>query len=402
MNNFSGFTFINKTFLLILLLFFINNKLSFGQQNYDSLNISILTCESGDELYSVFGHTAIRVIDYNTDMDIVFNYGTFDFNTDNFYYKFVKGKLNYQLSISDFSDFKKDYIMEKRSVFEQNLNISNEAKTRMFSFLKTNFLPENREYLYDFFLKNCTSVVRDIIKNNPGNADFFKNSYNSTQLSFRQHLQPLLTEKEWSGFGIDLLLGIPSDKITSEYESMFLPNTLMDQLDILNDNGQKLTDNVIVIYNANKSSLNKSKISGPIPVFWFVFILTCVYGFFEIKRSSGSFLMDKILFSIFGIFGYLLLFLWLGTDHWTMGKNMNLLWAVPFHFPLILFLKKINIAFMRKYFLATAILSFVLLISWKLNPQELHPAVIPILLIIITRSVISYFKLKNINLLKKD
>ncbi|MFC2117475.1 DUF4105 domain-containing protein [Bacteroidota bacterium] len=395
MKYFPGITTSKNKILFLLLFLFIGNQLSFCQPDNDSLNISILTCNPGNEVYSVFGHTAIRVIDYNNELDIVFNYGTFDFNTPNFYSKFVKGRLNYQLSISDFNNFKEDYILEQRSIFEQNLNLSNEGKTRMFNYLKTNYLPENRFYLYDFFLKNCTSVVRDIIKNNPENADYFKNSHLSSELSFRQHLHPLLKNKLWIRFGIDLLLGIPADKNTSIYESMFLPNNLMNQLDIIDFKGNKLVEKANVIYDGQNEAKNKTKILGPVPVFWFIFILLCFYGFFEFKKSIKSFLIDKIIFSIFGIFGYLLLFLWLGTDHWTMGKNMNLIWAIPFHFPLIIFLKRINKKIMYKYFLATAILSIILLIGWNLNPQEFHPAIVPVLLIIITRALICYYKLNK-------
>ena len=47
----------------------------------DKAEISVLTCSPGKELYSLFGHTAIRVHDPEQDLDVVFNYGTFDFDT---------------------------------------------------------------------------------------------------------------------------------------------------------------------------------------------------------------------------------------------------------------------------------------------------------------------------------
>ncbi len=382
--------------LIISGLLLISSLLTYSSITKDSLKISILTCSPGEELYSTFGHTAVRVVDYKNRLDLVFNYGSFDFDTPNFYGKFVKGKLKYQLSISSFENFKLSYISENRSIYEQDLNMSDEGKSRMFSFLKTNYLPENRYYLYDFFLNNCTSVVRDILKNNPENTNCFNNTDVLTDLSFRNYLRPCLKDREWVRFGMDLVMGYPSDKAATLYQSMFLPYNLMQELDQINCGGRSICSKTKTIFEAELSEGKPAKKPGPATFFWIIFLIVFLISIFKLKTEKHSFLFDKIFFSILGIFGFLLLFLWLGTDHWTMGKNLNLFWAIPLHFPLLLLIKYINKGFVRYYFLFTAILSGSILLGWNIYPQEFHPAIIPILLIIFVRAAIIYFKLGKI------
>ena len=59
----------------------------------------------GQELYSTFGHSALRITDTVTNQDIVYNYGTFYFGDPDFYTKFVRGKLMYYLSTDNFQSF---------------------------------------------------------------------------------------------------------------------------------------------------------------------------------------------------------------------------------------------------------------------------------------------------------
>lgn len=139
--------------ILILLVLSVNIKAKTSEIILsDSAKISLLTCSSGSELYSIFGHSAIRVKDVRNRLDIVFNYGTFDFSEPNFYPNFVRGRLNYILSASHFEDFKYAYIEENRSISEQILNITKDEKQHLLDSILINYMPENRYYRYDFFL----------------------------------------------------------------------------------------------------------------------------------------------------------------------------------------------------------------------------------------------------------
>jgi hypothetical protein len=130
----------------------------------DDLRISLLSCSPGAELYSIFGHSAIRVTDETSGTDRVYNYGTFNFREKNFYLKFLSGKLNYYLSVQSFPSFMSDYLEENRTVYEQVLNISHFHKLQLHTALRLNALPENRAYKYDFFWDNCSTRIRDKIE----------------------------------------------------------------------------------------------------------------------------------------------------------------------------------------------------------------------------------------------
>ena len=151
-----------KYFFLFILLHIFSTEKSFSQDS-SHIRISLLTCSPGQELYSIFGHSAIRVTDSTSLTDIVFNYGTFNFDDENFYLKFVRGKLLYYLSIERFDDFSASYQFEGRGITEQVLELSAKEKIDLQHFLIENLKEENKFYHYDFFLDNCTTRLRDLI-----------------------------------------------------------------------------------------------------------------------------------------------------------------------------------------------------------------------------------------------
>ena len=157
-------------YTILPLFILLNSGTSLQAQFSNQSEISILTCAPGEELYSIFGHTAIRVRDSISNTDYVFNYGTFDFNTSNFYLKFMKGELNYFLSVTTFERFIREYEFQKRSIAEQHLNLTSNEKGSIIGALVNNSLPENREYHYHFFYDNCATRIRDIIDNNLSGA----------------------------------------------------------------------------------------------------------------------------------------------------------------------------------------------------------------------------------------
>ncbi|MGI9138040.1 MAG: DUF4105 domain-containing protein, partial [Sediminibacterium sp.] len=191
------------------------------------LQISILTCDAGEDIYTAWGHSAIRVIDSVQGSDYVFNYGTFDFETPFFISKFVKGNLEYFISVNYYSDFYAQYQYEKRNIKEQVLNLSATEKLRWYQALKKNITGKNRYYLYNFITDNCTTRVKD---------GLFKNSHyvpnQSSEISFRNKvvLAPYQKGIPWIGLGIDLLLGSFSDQKPSDFQSAFLPDLLFEQI----------------------------------------------------------------------------------------------------------------------------------------------------------------------------
>ncbi len=379
-----------STFNKILLrIFFIctlaHQHISTLAQDSSHIRISLLTCTPGEELYSTFGHTAIRITDSSSVNDIVFNYGTFNFDDPGFYTKFIRGKLMYYLSAVSFEDFKYEYQMGNRGISEQVLNLDAAEKIRITEALYENVKPQNSKYKYDFFFDNCTTRPRDLlvkIKNNP--PPFVAVMPQGTR--FRQAIHQYLNKngKDWSKLGIDLLLGAPTDAVMTVAHSQFLPDNLMKTLDSSNKNNQW------VISSTNLYPVENNKegytIFTPQVVFSILFVSIFLVSFSSNKKAQ-IFLQgfDGIFFFITGFFGILFIFMWAGTDHSMTKNNYNLLWALPTHLAISFFVNS-NKGWVKKYFSITGIAGILLLISWFFLPQQMNNALLPIILLLIFRS----------------
>src|SRR5450755_1635453 len=163
--------------IVIIILFFAYGIPAFTQARKDSctFEISLLTCAPGTDLYSIFGHTAIRVRNKTRGMDIVYNYGTFDDTDPLFYVHFTRGIMRYSLSAETLDSFMMEYEMEHRTVWAQVLNLTCEEKIRLYEALRKNTLDENRLYDYHFHTDNCTTRADRIIESNAGSTFQYKN-----------------------------------------------------------------------------------------------------------------------------------------------------------------------------------------------------------------------------------
>ncbi len=354
------------------------------------MQISLLTCTPGKELYATFGHSAIRVIDSNSVTDLVYNYGTFDFNDPNFYTKFVKGQLNYYLSVEYFTNFKFDYQAENRGITEQILNLSAADKIKLRSALNENLKEENRFYLYDFFLDNCTTRLRDLIftASPPQQALPAPMPLNYT---FRNAIHQYLDGQQnyWSKLGIDLLLGRPTDAVMTIKQQEFLPDNLMMALGkIEKPILVKSTTNLYIV----NSAASKNQWFTPQICFWSLLIIFVLLGISKNKTLQKiNTILDGMLFLICGLLGILFLFMWWGTDHSMTKENFNLLWALPTHFIFAWFINSNNKK-IKLYFLFTALLSLLTLAGWVILPQQLNTSLIPIVLLIMYRSFYQFIK----------
>lgn len=346
----------------------------------------MLTCSPGEELYSTFGHTALRVKDNVTGADIVFNYGTFEFGPD-FYTKFVKGQLRYFLSIENFADFSNNYQSESRSIQEQVLQTSCTEKEKLFAALHLNAQEENKYYQYDFLFDNCTTRAKEIVAGNTTSPVVFNNILPADAPSFRNQIHYYLNKggQYWSKLGIDLLLGAKLDKKASNEQSMFLPDYLLKGFDSATINGHPLVIPPETILQM-PTFLNKNVLFRPIIVFSFLLVLIIVLSIIQ-KTWSAKFLyaFDFIFFLITGLIGLLILYMWFGTDHNTTQNNYNLLWTLPTHALMAFFIhKKQN--WSKQYFRIVMWFSLLLLLIWAFLPQQMNNGFIPVLLLIIFRS----------------
>lgn len=380
-------------FSLLLVILSAHHHIKLFAQDSSHIRISLLTCTPGEELYSTFGHTAIRIIDSNSVTDNVFNYGTFNFDDPGFYTKFIRGKLFYYLSAENFEDFKYAYQITNRGITEQVLNFSAQEKIKIMEALHENIKEENRYYQYDFFFDNCTTRPRDILVNYKKNAPPFK-AVMPPGTRFRQAIHQYLDKnnKYWSKLGIDLLLGAPTDGLMTTTQSQFLPDNLMKTLDSSNTNHQW----VLTSANLYQIAADKQKMSffTPVTVFALLLAVVLITGLSHNYRAKG-FLQgfDGIFFFLTGATGILLIFMWVATDHAMCKNNYNLLWAWPTHIVSAFFINsKKN--WVKKYFGFTAIAMVPLLLSWFFLPQQMNNAFIPVILLIIYRSTAKYFNMQ--------
>ena len=127
----------------------------------DSIRISLLTCASGEEIYSLFGHTAIRYENYTRSIDAVFNYGIFNFNAPNFILRFALGETDYQLGVTDYERFAAEYYYLNAMSGSKELNLTVQEKEKLIMLLEENYRPKNRIYRYNFFLRQlCHTSAR--------------------------------------------------------------------------------------------------------------------------------------------------------------------------------------------------------------------------------------------------
>ncbi|MDE5611759.1 MAG: DUF4105 domain-containing protein, partial [Odoribacter sp.] len=265
--------------------------------------ISILTCSPGTELYSLFGHTAIRVCDPEIQYDRVFNYGTFDFQTPHFYLKYAQGLLPYQLTHTSFRNFIYAYQMEERSVFEQKLNLDSLQKQTLFDLLLENSLEENRSYLYNFLFDNCTTRSRDILqKSLPEQVDW---NIPDTGKNFWNLLDEYLQTSPWVQWGIHTILGQRGNRQATPFQYMFLPDYLMSGLCTAHYDGKPLAEDTKVLYRAPNPKIRNPWYRNPAFVFtagvaWLIFLL------YKFRSRTLLDTLTLILFLFTGILGCLI------------------------------------------------------------------------------------------------
>lgn len=374
---------------LILWLLCIHLSLSsYGQGDSCSLHISLLTCSPGGELYSTFGHTAIRVTDQQAGTDVVFNYGTFNDSDPDFYLKFIRGLMLYALSSSSFADFIEEYREEQRGVIEQVIQLDCREKQKLLKALQINLQKENRYYNYYFHSDNCTTRARDIISVNASSAVQFKNILPEEVPSYRHLIHEYLNKggQLWSKFGIDVLLGSNLDKKVTNMGAMFLPDYLVKGFDSAEVRQQPLVTPTQTLVPAT-AIFDHSSWFTPVSFFSILFLVIAVVSLHS-KTKQAKFwrIFDMIFFLLLGVLGMLLVTLWTIRVDDVCRNNYNVFWASPTHLlvPLLLLTKKRK--WLSAYFKLVFVLGLLLAASWFFLPQQLNLAILPLLGIILSRS----------------
>jgi hypothetical protein len=360
----------------------------------DSATVTLITVSPGTEIYAHYGHTAIRVADPANGIDWVFNYGLFDFNSPNFIYRFVRGETDYLCGAFDYTDFLLEYRSENRDVYEQVLGLKKAEKAAVWQALVRNIQPENRTYRYNFFFNNCSTKPRDVVMNSiQGKVDYRTKGYYPTLRSvLHQYTKPY----PWTQFGIDFLIGAQADRPASLSDQQFAPELLFRSFStaVVTDSAGKTRPLVLetrqAVSRTGESLPTSSSLPGPVTVCWILFIVTTATTVMEYRKKRPIQALTAVWYGLAGLVGCLIAFLALFSIHPTTHVNYLLLWLNPLHlifaFGMIFetFRKKI----LRTYLSINLFLQLVALSGFFFLPQQLHPAMWPLLLTMLMRTAL--------------
>lgn len=311
---------------------FMGVAFSVQSQSTDSIRFSLLTCAPGTEIYSLFGHTAIRYENYTRRIDVVFNYGMFSFNTPNFIFRFVAGETDYQLGITPYSYFEAEYAMRGSSVYQQVLNLTQSEKERLLTILENNYLPENRIYRYSYFYDNCTTRARDKIEECIEGKVVYPDSLSGK--SYRSIVHEFTAGSPWDEFGIDLCLGAEADKEINKRQQMFSPFYMKyyaSNAYIVDAGGTRrpLILDETKIVDVEPEEVQPGFILSPL-MCGALFLALCVvmaWGQWKTQRIWWGW--DIVLYGLQGLAGCIIAFLFFFSVHPTVGSNWLLILFNP-------------------------------------------------------------------------
>ncbi|HEX2203127.1 MAG TPA: DUF4105 domain-containing protein [Longimicrobium sp.] len=314
------------------------------------LQVALVTMGQGDQVWERFGHNALWIYDPATGEDAVYNYGVFDFNSPGYWSRFMKGDWLYMLGIDGMRRTLYVYQYFNRTVEAQWLNLTPAQKLELKSFLETNARPENRDYLYDYFRDNCSTRIRDALDRVLGGRLKAATAGQPTGTTYRWHSDRLVAEDPVVQFGLAGGLGPRADRPIDEWEEMFLPFKVRDQVREIRVPGVDgrpvpLVAREEVLFQAAGRAPEAAKPPARLP--WYVLIgatLAAALAFLGIRTMhSGA---ARFLFSALSAFwllfsgtgGVILLALWTMTNHRIAYANENLFQLSPLALPLVLLL----------------------------------------------------------------
>jgi hypothetical protein len=289
-----------------------------------------------------------------------------------------------------------NYKYENRSVYEQILNITPVEKQILYNLLIENYKPENRSYRYDFFKDNCSTRIRDILQKAMGEKLHFSSKNTNGNKTFRQLIYPYLENMSWSKFGIDILLGMPTDAKASDADYMFLPDELMKNVDTTTIDGKRFAEKPVILYQAHKAE--KSSLPSPnlvFAIFMIIVVGLTLWEFYALKKGKHFNLkiFDRAFFLILALLSLLIILMWIFSLHYPVRGNLNVLWLNPLYFYVFLRLEKSNF-----YILAFCILCNLLVLCGQyFLPQHFNTAFYAIVIVAILRLMVMIFRKRKLN-----
>lgn len=359
----------------------------------DSAKCSLLTCSAGEEIYSLFGHTALRYEDPARGIDVVFNYGMFSFGVPHFALRFALGETDYQLGVTEFSRFAAEYQWDERDVWQQTLNLTSREKQRLWEALTENYRPENRTYRYNFFYDNCATRPRDRIEACVDGRVEYAAAQDSTATvcTWRDLLHRYTEGHPWARFGIDLCIGSRADKPASYREQMFVPFYLQQYLRgacIVSEQGDRrpLVGEEVKVVDAAHTAQEESLLPSPMQAALLLWAGVTVLSIYGVRSRKSLWALDGLLFGTAGVAGCILAFLAACSQHPAVSPNWMLLVLHPLHlFCLPCVLIRVKKKRLSRYMAANGVVLTLFIVLLAPIPQFIPPAVLPLTLCLLVR-----------------
>lgn len=321
-----------------------------AQQPGDHLTVYLLTMGTGDQVWEKYGHNAIWIQDAAAGSDWVYNYGVFDFDSPGYWGRFVRGDWLYQLAVSDIVQTLAQYRYLNRTVVAQELALSGPQKLELQRFLEWNYLPENREYLYDYFLDNCSTRIRDAIDRVLGGTIREATGAVPTETTFRWHSRRLMAGSPVVYTALNAGLGPAADRPITAWEEMFLPEKLQErvrEVSVAGEGGapRPLVAGERVLHEAVGRAPDRQAPPQWIPIYLAIGVLLAALlaglGWAAARsRAAGAafVLLGTGWMLLVGIGGLLLVALWALTNHTVAHRNENLFQFAPLALALVVLL----------------------------------------------------------------
>ena len=297
-----------------------------SMRNPDSIQISLLTCSPGKEVWAQYGHTAIRYYDKESGEDLAINYGIFSLDQTYFIPRFVLGMTDYRMGVQPMDIFLAQYSYEGRGVVEQVLNLSAEDKEVIYKSLQENMKPENVVYRYNYFFDNCTTRARDMLVNHLHGKVVYPPA--EEDATFRSMIHKWNNKYEWSQFGEDLLLGVNADRKTTKSEQQFLPENLRSDFDKARYNGKPLVKETNVLLDAETEVAEPVFPLSPLSIALIFAVISLVMMLFSYRRQQVYWAWDLALMLTSGLMG-IIFFVMIFSQHPCVSLNFILLFFNP-------------------------------------------------------------------------
>lgn len=358
--------------------------------NADSLRVSFVNFYPGSEIWTLEGHSALR-LQYPGDstidkFDLAVNYGMFDFNQSDFVYRFVKGETDYGVAAYDWNWCEIEYLSQDRRIVEHTLRMDSIQKARLFNLLQINLLPENKTYRYNYVKDNCATRPLRIVELALGDSIILpvpdcEAIDANAETSYRDVMRHYHRNYPWYQLGIDLALGSGIDYPIGYREMSFAPVLLDAQLPGATAGGRKLTDESIIINEGHDATDSPTPwYATPMFVFCLALVAVTLATWRDMRRRKATRWIDAVLFFVYGLAGLLLTFLIFVSSHEATSPNWLYLWLNPLCLivPAFIWAKKGQRVVYCYYILNTGLL-LTMAIAWPFAGQSGNWAFAPLI-----------------------